>query len=132
MTEMDMWNLLAGFMSGNAVWFLGYIVAIWLGFRMTSNIYMTGDAPLIGKLLVTAYCLSVGAFMTMLMINTNQLFQDIASGFSVIGETEALSATAQGFIDQVAGLPALSPIQIVFIGSIVIMQVLQTWMKKAS
>jgi hypothetical protein len=33
MTEMDMWNLLAGFMSGNAVWFLGYIVAIWLGFR---------------------------------------------------------------------------------------------------
>ena len=31
MSEMDMWNLLAAFMSGNAVWFLAYIVAIWLG-----------------------------------------------------------------------------------------------------
>ena len=45
-----MWNLLAGLMSGNAVWFLVYVVATWLGFRMTSNVYKSGQAPLIGKM----------------------------------------------------------------------------------
>ena len=130
MTELDMWTLLAGFMSGNAVWFLGYIVAIWLGFRMTNNIYMSGDAPILGKILVTAYCLSVCTFMTMLMINTNQLFQDIGAGFSMIGESAALTPAAQNFMDQVSGLPAVSPIQVVFILSIVLMQLLQIWRKK--
>ena len=50
MSELDMWNILAGFMSGNAVWFLAYVVATWLGFRMTSNIYMNGGAPIILQL----------------------------------------------------------------------------------
>ena len=48
MPELDMWNLLAGFMSGNAVWFLAYVVAAWPGFRMTRNVYESGQAPLIG------------------------------------------------------------------------------------
>jgi len=49
MSELDMWNILAGFMSANAVWFLAYVVATWLGFRMASNIYMNGGAPIIVK-----------------------------------------------------------------------------------
>ncbi|MDB2645178.1 hypothetical protein N9Y37_12080, partial [Luminiphilus sp.] len=64
MSEMDMWNLLAAFMSGNAAWFLAYIVAIWLGFRMTNNIQMNGNVPLVGKVLVSVYCLTVISFMT--------------------------------------------------------------------
>ena len=68
--------------------------------------------------------------MTMLMINTNQLFQDIGAGFSMIGESAALTPAAQNFMDQVSGLPAVSPIQIVFILSIVLMQLLQIWRKK--
>ena len=91
MSELDMWNLLAGFMSGNAVWFLAYVVATWLGFRMTSNVYESGQAPLIGKILVSLYCLSVSAFMCTLMVNTNGLFRDVASGLSAVGETGELS-----------------------------------------
>ena len=30
MSEMEMWNVLAVFMVGNATWFLAYVVAIWL------------------------------------------------------------------------------------------------------
>ncbi len=44
-----MWHLLAGLMSGNAVWFLVYVVATLLRFNMTSNAYKSGQAPLIGK-----------------------------------------------------------------------------------
>ena len=132
MSEMEMWNLLAVFMVGNATWFLAYVVAIWLGFRMTNNIYSGADAPVVGKILVSIYCLTVSAFMTVLTLNTNKLFRDIASGLESIGETQALSSTAQTFITEAGTTAIINPIQVAFIASIIIMQLLQVWMKKPS
>jgi hypothetical protein len=125
MSELDMWNILAGFMSGNAVWFLAYVVATWLGFRMTSNIYMNGGAPIIGKILVSLYCLSVSAFMCTLMV------KDVAAGLNMVGQTGELSGAAQAFIEQASNAPSMNPIQMVFVASIILMQLLQVWMKKA-
>ena len=127
-----MWNLLAVFMVGNATWFLAYVVAIWLGFRMTNNIYSGADAPVVGKILVSIYCLTVSAFMTVLTLNTNKLFRDIASGLESIGETQALSSTAEAFITEAGTTAIINPIQVAFIASIIIMQLLQVWMKKPS
>tara|TARA_B100000214_G_scaffold118153_2_gene83402 strand:- start:3361 stop:3759 length:399 start_codon:yes stop_codon:yes gene_type:complete len=132
MSEMEMWNLLAVFMVGNATWFLAYVVAIWLGFRMTNNIYSGADAPVVGKILVSIYCLTVSAFMTLLTLNTNKLFRDIASGLESIGETQALSSTAEAFITEAGTTAIINPIQVAFIASIIIMQLLQVWMKKPS
>lgn len=132
MSEMEMWNLLAVFMVGNATWFLAYVVAIWLGFRMTNNIYSGAEAPVVGKILVSIYCLTVSAFMTLLTLNTNKLFRDIASGLESIGETQALSSTAQTFITEAGTTAIINPIQVAFIASIIIMQLLQVWMKKPS
>ena len=129
---MEMWNLLAVFMVGNATWFLAYVVAIWLGFRMTNNIYSGADAPVVGKILVSIYCLTVSAFMTLLTLNTNKLFRDIASGLESIGETQALSSTAEAFITEAGTTAIINPIQVAFIASIIIMQLLQVWMKKPS
>ena len=131
MSELDMWNILADFMSGNAVWFLAYVVATWLGFRMTSNIYMNGGAPIIGKILVSLYCLSVSAFICTLMVSTNGLFRDVAAGLDTVGETGELSGAAQAFIEQASNAPSMNPIQMVFVASIILMQLLQVWMKKA-
>ncbi len=130
MSELDMWNILAGFMSGNAIWFLAYVVATWLGFRMTNNIYMDGSAPIVGKILVSLYCLSVSAFMYMLIVNTNGLFRDVAVGLKTVGQTGELSAAAQAFIEQASDAPSMNPIQVVFVVSIIIMQLLQVWMRK--
>ena len=132
MSEMEMWNLLAVFMVGNATWFLAYVVAIWLGFRMTNNIYSSADAPVVGKILVSIYCLTVSAFMTLLTLNTNKLFRDIASGLESIGETQALSSAAETFITEAGTTATINPIQVAFIASIIIMQLLQVWMKKPS
>ena len=132
MSEMEMWNLFAVFMVGNATWFLAYVVAIWLGFRMTNNIYSGADAPVVGKILVSIYCLTVSAFMTVLTLNTNKLFRDIASGLESIGETQALSSTAEAFITEAGTTAIINPIQVAFIASIIIMQLLQVWMKKPS
>ena len=132
MSEMEMWNLLAVFMVGNATWFLAYVVAIWLGFRMTNNIYSGADAPVSGKILVSIYCLTVSAFMTLLTLNTNTLFRDIAFGLESIGETQALSSAAETFITEAGTTATINPIQVAFIASIIIMQLLQVWMKKPS
>ena len=132
MSEMEMWNLLAVFMVGNATWFLAYVVAIWLGFRMTNNIYSSVAAPITGKILVSIYCLTVSAFMTLLTLNTNKLFRDIASGLENIGQTQTLSPTAETFITEAGTTAIINPIQVAFIASIIIMQLLQVWMKKPS
>jgi hypothetical protein len=68
--------------------------------------------------------------MTVLTLNTNQLFGDIAAGLQVAGESGGLSVTAQRFVDEFAGFPSVNPIQIAFLGSIILMQLLQTWMKR--
>ncbi len=39
MTEYEAWTLMAAVFNSNAVFFLGCIVAVWLGFRMSNNIY---------------------------------------------------------------------------------------------
>ena len=132
MSEMEMWNLLAVFMVGNATWFLAYIVAIWLGFRMTNNIYTSEDTPIAGKILVSVYCLTVSIFMTLLTLNTNDLFRDIASGLQSVGEAQELSTTAQSFITEAGSVLIINPIQAAFIASIIIMQLLQVWRKKPS
>ncbi|MAI94840.1 MAG: hypothetical protein CME45_07495 [Halieaceae bacterium] len=132
MSEMEMWNLLAVFMVGNATWFLAYIVAIWLGFRMTNNIYTSEDTPIAGKILVSVYCLTVSIFMTLLTLNTNDLFRDIASGLQSVGEAQELSTTAQSFITEAGSVLIINPIQAAFIASIIIMQLLQIWRKKPS
>ena len=131
MSELDMWNILAAFMSGNAIWFLGYVVATWLGFRMTNNIYASGSGPIVGKILVSIYCLSVSAFMCVLMVNTNGVFRDVAAGLTNVGETAALSDAAQAFIAAAGNAPSMNPFQMAFVGSIIVMQLLQVWMKKA-
>lgn len=132
MSEMEMWNLLAVFMVGNATWFLAYIVAIWLGFRMTNNIYTSEDTPIAGKILVSVYCLTVSIFMTLLTLNTNDLFRDIASGLQSVGEAQELSTTAQSFITEAGSVLIINPIQAAFIASIIIMQLLQIWRRKPS
>ena len=132
MSDMEMWNLLAVFMVGNATWFLAYIVAIWLGFRMTNNIYTSEDTPIAGKILVSVYCLTVSIFMTLLTLNTNDLFRDIASGLQSVGEAQELSTTAQSFITEAGSVLIINPIQAAFIASIIIMQLLQVWRRKPS
>ena len=131
MSELDTWNILAGFMSGNAVWFLAYIVATWLGFRMTSSIYTNRGAPIIGKILVSLYCLSVSAFMCTLMVNTTGLFRDVVAGLTTVGQRTVLSGAVQAFIEQASNAPLMNPVQMVFVASIILMQLIQVWMKKA-
>ncbi len=69
--------------------------------------------------------------MYTLMVNTNGIFRDVAAGLTTVGQTGELSGAAQAFIEQASNVPTMNPIQIVFVASIILMQLLQVWMKKA-
>ena len=69
--------------------------------------------------------------MCTLMVNTNGLFRDVAAGLTAVGQTGELSGAAQAFIEQASNVPSMNPIQMVFVASIILMQLLQVWMKKA-
>ena len=131
MNELEMWKLLAAFMSGNAVWFLGYIVAIWLGFRISNNIYETGHVPTLARVVASVYCLSVAAFMAALMFQINNLMQNFATGFTAISSTQLISAAAENFIAN-SNVPIFKVIQTGFVASIIVMQLSGIWMKKPS
>ena len=129
MNELALWNLFASFNTANAIWFLGCIVAVWLGFRISNNIYNTANSPAVGKVLGSIYCLTVSFFMAFTMSQGSVLLNDIASGFKTIAETQEISAAAQRIVD-IGDVPALNVIQIAFVAAIILMQLAQIWMKK--
>jgi len=69
--------------------------------------------------------------MFSLWVNTNGLLRDVAAGLTNVGETTALSGAAQAFIAEAGNAPSMNPFQMAFVGSIIVMQLLQVWMKKA-
>ena len=98
---------------------------------MTSNISMNRGASIIGKILVSLSCLSVSAFMCTLMVNTKGLLRDVAAGLATVGQAGELSRAAQAFIEQASNALSINPLQIVFVASKILMQLLQVWMKMA-
>ena len=53
-----------------------------------------------------------------------------ASAFSALSEVQDISSNAQALIDRADG--KLGPVQWVFLGSVLVMQLTQIWVKKAS
>lgn len=129
MTEYEAWSLMAAFFTSNAVFFLGSIVAVWLGFRISNNIYEAGNAPVIAKALATIYCLCVAVFMFRTLSQQVSLLNDFSMGFSQLAKTTEISAAAQRMVNFDATVPSI--INGVFVLSIILFQMAGVWMKKS-
>ncbi len=128
---LQMWNLMGLFMVSNAMFFAACAFLIWVGFRFSNNIYNTPDTPILGKAMATLFCLSVAMFTFGNMSALNQLFKDVAAVFAAMQEQGVVvGAPAENLIAETTGAPANSIVQIAFLGSVVIMQMAQIWMKK--
>ena len=57
-------------------------------------------------------------------------YSEVAAGLTTVGQAGELSGAAQAFIAQASNAPSMNPIQMVFVASIILMQLLQVWMKK--
>ena len=129
MTEYEAWTLMAAFFTGNALFFLGLIVAVWLGFRMSNNIYEAGNSPMIAKVLTTIYCLCVAFFMFGTLSQQVSLINDFSAGFSQLAETTEISGAAQRIADTDTTVQNI--VNFVFVLSIIVYQMAGVWMKKS-
>jgi hypothetical protein len=128
MTEQEVWALMAAYSNNNALYFLGNMVAVWLGFRIASNIRESGDKKAVEKLLATSYCLCVAFFMYSGLSASIAMISDFSWVFSQLSATRGISPISQKIIDLDSTIPAV--VNIIFVLSIFAYQMLNVWTKK--
>jgi hypothetical protein len=128
MTEQEVWALMAAYSNNNALYFLGNMVAVWLGFKIASNIRESGDKKAVEKLLATSYCLCVAFFMYSGLSASIAMISDFSWVFSQLSATRGISPISQKIIDLDSTIPAV--VNIIFVLSIFAYQMLNVWTKK--
>ena len=128
MNEMVIWNGISSALFSNAIFFAACAFLIWVGFRFTSRIYYDGDVNLLGKIFTTLFCLSIALFTLGTMAQGQNIALGYSNAFSALSEVQDISSNAENFISMADG--KLGPVQWIFLGSVVVMQLTQIWVKK--
>ena len=125
MTEQHAWTLMAAYTNNNALYFLGNILAVWLGFRIASRISESRDTTAIVKLLATIYCLCVAVFMYTGLSASLAMLNDFSWVFSELSKTRGISPISQEIIDFDATIPTI--VNGLFVFSIIAFQLIGIW-----
>ena len=128
MNEMAIWNGMSSAFISNAIFFAACAFLIWVGFRFTSRIYYDGDVNLLGNIFTTLFCLSIALFTLGTMAQGQNIALGYSNAFSALSEVQDISSNAENFISMADG--KLGPVQWIFLGSVVVMQLTQIWVKK--
>ena len=128
MNEMAIWNGMSSAFISNAIFFAACAFLIWVGFRFTSRIYYDGDVNLLGKIFTTLFCLSIVLFTLGTMVQGQNIALGYSNAFSALSEVQDISSNEENFISMADG--KLGPVQWIFLGSVVVMQLTQIWVKK--
>ena len=128
MNEMAIWNGMSSAFISNAIFFAACAFLIWVGFRFTSRIYYDGDVNLLGKIFTTLFCLSIVLFTLGTMVQGQNIALGYSNAFSALSAVQDISSNAENFISMADG--KLGPVQWIFLGSVVVMQLTQIWVKK--
>ena len=125
MTEQDAWTLMAAYTNNNALYFLGNILAVWLGFRIANRISESRDTTLIVRLLATTYCLCVAFFMYTGLSASLAMINDFSWVFSELSKTRGISPISQTIVDFDATIPTI--VNGLFVFSIIAFQLIGIW-----
>ena len=127
----DMWMLFAASMQSQAVWFASCAFLIWVGFRFTNNIYNDSSTPIIAKVLATGFCGSVAFFTLGVFAQVGGIRSGVGAVFAQLEVDGATLSEGASMMAASVNDPAVNIVQWVFLASVVIMQLVQIWMKKA-
>ena len=125
MTEQDAWTLMAAYTNNNAFYFLGNILAVWLGFRIANRISESRDTTLIIRLLATTYCLCVAFFMYSGLSASLAMIDDFSWVFSELSKTQGISPISQEIVEFDSTLPTI--VNGLFVFSIIAFQLIGVW-----
>mgnify|MGYP000164815254 FL=1 len=126
MTEYQIFNLMhVGFIQ-NAMYFVGMVLFVWLGFRMANNIYNNSNANFLGKVFTSLFCILVAA----MMFNVQQIGAAIlGTAVTQLGDIGAASAERmQMYVDHPLGIGGT--VQSFFVLLVVVFQLALVWSKK--
>ena len=127
----DMWMLFAASMQSQAIWFAGCAFLIWVGFRFSNNIYNDTSTPVVAKVLATAFCGSVAMFTLSVFAQVGGIRSGVGEVFAALEAQGATLSEGAAMMAASVNDPAVNIVQWVFIGSVIVMQLIQIWMKKA-
>ena len=126
MTEYQILNLMYLAFISNAMYFVGMVLFTWLGFRMANNVRQQDNAPLLGKIFTSIFCLFVG----FLFFNTSQIGGGILGSY--VAQLLEMGAASGDRLAVISDSPAVigGAIQSAFHAFIVIFQLLLVWLKE--
>ena len=125
MTEQDAWTLMAAYTNNNALYFLGNILAVWLGFHEANRISQSTDTTVIVRLLATTYCLCVAFFMYTGLSASLAMIDDFSWVFSELSKTRGISPISQEIVDFDTTIPTI--VNGLFVVSIIAFQLIGVW-----
>ena len=126
MTEYQILNLMYLAFISNAMYFVGMVLFTWLGFRMANNVRQQDNAPLLGKVFTSIFCLFVG----FLFFNTSQIGGGILGSY--VAQLLEMGAASGDRLAVISDSPAVigGAIQSAFHAFIVVFQLLLVWIKE--
>ena len=127
MTEVQLLNLLYLFFISNAMYFVGFVILIWLGFRFANNIYQNENADVLARIFASLFYVCVCIFMTFNGLTGGSVLEAYTAQLTEIGSSAA--PRLQLAVDNVAGLGG--PLSVIFSILVLIMQLTLTWRKKS-
>ena len=125
MTEQDAWTLMAAYTNNSALYFLGNILAVWLGFHEANRISQSTDTTVIVRLLATTYCLCVAFFMYTGLSASLAMIDDFSWVFSELSNTRGISPISQEIVDFDTTIPTI--VNGIFVVSIIAFQLIGVW-----
>ena len=126
MTEYQILNLMYLAFISNSMYFVGMVLFTWLGFRMANNVRQQDNAPLLGKVFTSIFCLFVG----LLFFNTSQIGGGILGSY--VAQLLEMGAASGDRLAVISDSPAVigGAIQSAFHAFVVIFQLLLVWVKE--
>ena len=125
MNEYELLSLMYMGFAFNAMYFVGFVLLTWLGFRMANNVRSLENPPMIGKIMTSIYCLFVGFFF----FNTSQIGGGILGSY--VGQLVDMGAASGDRLSVLIDTPGIigGSLQTAFHAFIVIFQLLLVWVK---
>ncbi len=135
--ELQIWSIHWTAMTALVVSLAMSIFAVWVGFILSNGIYNSGESNIVSKIAVTVFNLCVAYFVLFWWAYLEWHNNGVANAFKELSEAgTSISPNAQMHLD--AGDPAAplsmlpNLIEGLFLGSILLIQLSQTWMTKKS
>ena len=133
--ELQIWSIHWTAMTALVLSLAVMLFAVWVGFRLSNGIYNSGESNIVAKIAVTVFNLCVAWFLLFWWAYMEWHINGVANAFAELKATgTSISPNAQMHLD--AGDPA-APLSILpdlvqglFLGSIIVIQLAQTWMTK--